>query len=253
MGFLSSDDVHTCSVTDIIGQFVGQTGPKVINQFELGLGRVLFIDEAYRLAGGSSCDNKYAADAIGEIVDAMTKPRYMGNMVVILAGYGDEMEKLLQTNPGLRSRFPTHIEFKNMKGEHCLQHLSQTLAKMGIKVQQSLMDGPHNASRENILATFMQLGLTKGWANGRDVETLAKRLIGHVFVRAGEARGESDAGELTVSYEDLQRFCNEMLVERGGSVRPPARNGNDLLGVKGRLGPMSLNKTTPLTNGYKAF
>lgn len=253
MGFLSSSDVHTCSVTDIIGQYVGQTGPKVIGQFERGLGRVLFIDEAYRLAGGSSCDNKFAADAIGEIVDAMTKPRYMGNMVVILAGYGDEMEKLLQTNPGLRSRFPTHIEFRNMKAEHCLQHLSQTLAKMGIRMKTGLRDGASDPIRDSVLAAFMQLALTKGWANGRDVETLAKRIIGHVFIKAGEATGDTDSGELTVSYEDLQQFCNTMIQERGGSIKTPLRGCNDILGGKEWLGSMPLHKNGGLTNGYKGF
>ncbi|PCD34774.1 hypothetical protein AU210_007371 [Fusarium oxysporum f. sp. radicis-cucumerinum] len=105
IGFLSSDEVVTCSVTNLTGELSGHTGPKVINQFELGLGKVLFIDEAYRLIGDS-----FHKEAIGELVDVMTKPRYAHNMVVILAGYSDEMEELLMLNPGLRSRFPTVLE-----------------------------------------------------------------------------------------------------------------------------------------------
>ncbi|KAJ0144633.1 hypothetical protein HZ326_12620 [Fusarium oxysporum f. sp. albedinis] len=104
IGFLSSDEVVTCSVTNLTGELSGHTGPKVINQFELGLGKVLFIDEAYRLIGDS-----FHKEAIGELVDVMTKPRYAHNIVVILAGYSDEMEELLMLNPGLRSRFPTAI------------------------------------------------------------------------------------------------------------------------------------------------
>ncbi|KAK2478877.1 hypothetical protein H9L39_08251 [Fusarium oxysporum f. sp. albedinis] len=105
IGFLSSDEVVTCSVTNLTGELSGHTGPKVINQFELGLGKVLFIDEAYRLIGDS-----FHKEAIGELVDVMTKPRYAHNIVVILAGYSDEMEELLMLNPGLRSRFPTVLE-----------------------------------------------------------------------------------------------------------------------------------------------
>ncbi|RKK82176.1 hypothetical protein BFJ71_g15360 [Fusarium oxysporum] len=97
IGFLSSDEVVTCSVTNLTEELSGHTGPKVINQFELGLGKVLFIDEAYRLIGDS-----FHKEAIGELVDVMTKPRYAHNMVVILAGYSDEMEELLMLNPGLR-------------------------------------------------------------------------------------------------------------------------------------------------------
>lgn len=234
MGLLSSDDVHACSVTDIIGQYVGQTGPKVIGQFERGLGKVLFIDEAYRLTGGDRCDG-FAKEAVGEIVDAMTKPRYMGNMVVILAGYGDEMEKLLQTNPGLRSRFPTHIEFPHMRPAHCLDHLAYTLSKMSISVQRDVCNGSYDSGREQILEIFTKLIATKGWANGRDVETLAQRIIGHVFVKAGEAGGESRPGELAVSYEDLQRFAIEMLEERGGFYRPNLRTGNELFDVKKQM------------------
>lgn len=77
MGLLSSDEVVFCSATDLVGQYQGQTGPKVINLFESSLGKVLFIDEAYRLTSerGSSSLN---SEAVGELVDSMTNPRYSG-------------------------------------------------------------------------------------------------------------------------------------------------------------------------------
>ncbi|KAK7224940.1 hypothetical protein V2G26_012943 [Clonostachys chloroleuca] len=210
MGLISSDEVITCSVTDIIGEYLGQTGPKVINHFEMGLGKVLFIDEAYRLTG-----DRFHKEAVDEIVDAMTKPRYVGNMVVILAGYGEEMEKLMQTNPGLRSRFPTHITFPNLTPTHCLQLLRQTLAKLQITIPHDL-DEPGSGTGRALDELFNQLTRTKGWANGRDVETIAKSIIGDVFVRAGEEEDGSPLGGLHVSFQELTKALLEMIRERSG-------------------------------------
>ncbi|KAK7743081.1 hypothetical protein SLS62_010714 [Diatrype stigma] len=211
MGFLSSDEVITCSVTDLIGQYCGQTGPKVINQFELGLGKVLFIDEAYRLNPGSD-SSIFTKEAIGEIVDAMTKPRYVGNMVVILAGYTSDMEKLLDSNQGLRSRFATHINFPHMEPHHCFSHLTQQLGKLNIKVGNS-REVP--GTRQMILETFKKLTMSKGWANGRDIETLARSIIGHAFMNAGQVGGDpGEDKELCVSSQDILPFLQTMLKER---------------------------------------
>ena len=104
MGFLSSADVIECSASDLVGQYVGHTGPKK------ALGKVLFIDEAYRLSQGH-----FAQEAMDEIVDIMTKDKFMNKLVFILAGY-DDMNKLLRVNPGLASRF-SEIYFSNMTPE----------------------------------------------------------------------------------------------------------------------------------------
>lgn len=75
LGFLSQVEVVECSATDLIGQYVGETGPKTIKQLERGLGKVLFIDEAYRLGEGS-----FAQEAINELVDTVTKPQFAGKL-----------------------------------------------------------------------------------------------------------------------------------------------------------------------------
>ena len=71
MGILESDEVIEISATELVGQFVGQTGPKTQQQLEKALGKVLFVDEAYRLAEGN-----FAKEAIDEIVDRLTKPDF---------------------------------------------------------------------------------------------------------------------------------------------------------------------------------
>lgn len=82
IGLLASDEVVETSATDFIAPYVGQTGPKTQNKLESGLGKVLFIDEAYRLA-----DGEFAKEAMDEIVDCITKPKFAQKLIIILAGY----------------------------------------------------------------------------------------------------------------------------------------------------------------------
>ncbi len=188
MGFLPNNEVITCSVTDFVGEYQGWTGPKVIKQFDKALGKVLFVDEAYRLSaksGKGSAD--FLLEAVGEIVDAMTKPRYAGKMVIILAGYTNEMEDLMRANPGLRSRFPTHVTFPPMEPKSCLLLLKQQLGKVGIDIEIKVPDGnkPPNFDDKwkKIYRILAKLSVTRGWASGRDIETLARTMIAHVFIQ----------------------------------------------------------------------
>ncbi|KAJ4118742.1 hypothetical protein NW768_010803 [Fusarium equiseti] len=209
MGFISSDEVVTCSVTDLIGQYIGSTGPKVISQFEQGLGKVLFIDEAYRLVGDS-----YHKDAIGEIVDTMTNPRFARNMVVILAGYGDEMETLLSTNPGLRSRFPTIIEFPHLAPEDCLCLLSRLLAKLNIRLSSSVTES--GSANDTIIGMLRALTGTKGWASGRDIENLSRTITERMFTKVGDSEDVFEPGALKVSFYELVDCLEAMLKQKGG-------------------------------------
>lgn len=215
MGFLSTNEVVTCSATDLIGEWQGHTGPKVIAQFNAAVGKVLFIDEAYRLtAKRSTGSTDFVREAAEEIVDAMTQPRYAGNMVVILAGYTDEMEDLMRSNPGLRSRFPTRVLFPPMDSGQALAHLKSQLAKVdiGLDVPDAVRPGDERWKKVHRLLT--KLGATRGWASGRDIETLAKTIVGRVFIGVGQAEEVAEPGPLAVSTEELIKFLQNMLRER---------------------------------------
>jgi SpoVK/Ycf46/Vps4 family AAA+-type ATPase len=81
MGFLATAELIDVSVTDVVGQYVGQTGPKVQQLLDKALGKVLFIDEAYGLG-----DGHFAKEAMDELVDYTTKTKYHKKLVIILAG-----------------------------------------------------------------------------------------------------------------------------------------------------------------------
>ncbi|KAG5788317.1 hypothetical protein H9Q69_012622 [Fusarium xylarioides] len=158
--------------------------------------------------------DSFQKEAIGKLVDAMTKPRYAHNMVVILAGYNDEMEDLLSSNPGLRSRFPTVLDFPQMSPENCLTLLSKTLCKLDINIPEPIIDR-HGAYHAAVLNTLEQLTKSKGWASGRDVETLSNAIIELLFMRAGESEEPCDSEELVLSFEDLENCLKAMLKDRG--------------------------------------
>lgn len=201
MGFLASDKVVECSATDLIGEFVGQTGPKVVKKFDESLGQVLFIDEAYRLGEG-----QFAKEAIDEIVDCLTKERYKGKMLVVLAGYEDEINRLLSVNPGLSSRFPEEFMFINLSPSMCVELLMKKLcAKEILSVELDRAEGV-KVEAENL---FNELSKLSGWGNGRDIETLSARIVGNVLQTQ-----KAQKGKMTVTWANILPQLTQLHSER---------------------------------------
>ncbi|KAI1208325.1 P-loop containing nucleoside triphosphate hydrolase protein [Annulohypoxylon truncatum] len=173
MGFLAEATVVECSATDLIGQYVGQTGPKVQKKFDDALGRVLFVDEAYRLAEGH-----FAKEAMDEIVDCLTKEKYQNKLVVILAGYDNDINRLMNQNPGLTSRFPETVVFSSLPPRHCRDLLLQCLQKKKLNTK-VLEDSPTLDSQ--LLNLFGTLAQTPSWGNARDVQTLARSVFSKIM------------------------------------------------------------------------
>ncbi|SPO07334.1 related to ECM32 - DNA dependent ATPase/DNA helicase B [Cephalotrichum gorgonifer] len=226
MGFLAKAEVVECSASNLVGQYVGHTGLTVRSTFDKALGRVLFIDEAYRLAEGS-----FAKEAVDEIVDSLTKEKYMGKMVVILAGYDDDINRLLSVNPGLSSRFPDVISFSSLAPGACIELLRSRLQQKRAKMKTtkatldlSVLEKMDPGFERDVSENFMQLSMLKGWANARDVETLAM----HIFRRALKADGGGGSGSgggLVVSEDIVRSELTFMLDERRNrdAVRPSRR------------------------------
>ncbi len=116
MGVLQKGHVIECERADLVGEYIGHTAQKTREQLKKALGGVLFIDEAYSLARGGEKD--FGKEAIDALVKAMEDNK--DNLVLILAGYHQEMGWFLQSNPGLRSRFPIHIDFPDYSLEELL-------------------------------------------------------------------------------------------------------------------------------------
>ncbi|KAF8578762.1 P-loop containing nucleoside triphosphate hydrolase protein [Ramaria rubella] len=174
MGFLSSTEVVECSTSDLVGQYVGQTGPKTRDLFEKALGRVLFIDEAYRLSEGH-----FAKEAMDELVGILTQSKYRTKLVVILAGYDQEMNELMARNPGLSSRFPEEIIFHDMPPEQCLEVLKRKLEIESIHID--ALDDPSCAEHKRMVELLGEIASLPSWGNARDVETLSRQMVEKVY------------------------------------------------------------------------
>ncbi len=107
LGVLSSGQLREVTRNDLVGQYVGHTAKITNDVIKSALGGVLFIDEAYSLCRNDH--DTFGLEAIDTLVKAMEDNR--DNLVVILAGYSDEMKDFLKTNSGLKSRFPNIINF----------------------------------------------------------------------------------------------------------------------------------------------
>ncbi|KAI0152242.1 P-loop containing nucleoside triphosphate hydrolase protein [Hypoxylon sp. NC0597] len=200
MGFLAEATVVECSATDLIGQYVGQTGPKVQKKFDEALGRVLFVDEAYRLAEGH-----FAKEAMDEIVDCLTKERYQNKLVVILAGYDNDINRLMNQNPGLTSRFPETILFHNLPPRHCRDLLLQCLQKK--KLDTKDLEASLTLDSK-LLSLFGTLAQTPSWGNARDVQTLAKAVFSRIM------KSKTPDPNRTVSEDLVVDVIKAMIQER---------------------------------------
>jgi probable Rubsico expression protein CbbX len=110
---------HLVSVTrdDLVGQYIGHTAPKTKEVIKKAMGGVLFIDEAYYLYKPEN-ERDYGAESIEILLQIMENNR--DDLVVILAGYKDRMDKFFHSNPGMRSRIAHHIDFPDYSAEELL-------------------------------------------------------------------------------------------------------------------------------------
>lgn len=203
MGFLSTAEVVECSVTDLVGQYIGHTGPKTQKMFEQALGKVLFIDEAYRLAEGH-----FAKEAMDEIVDCLTKPKFAQKLVVILAGYDADINRLMSINPGLTSRFPETIVFRGMNPDECLQLLIRLLKKKK-HLDVGVLDPPSAQLTQRLLVSFEKLSKSPNWASARDVQAIQKAVFGKIMKTASPSKND-----IPVTEKSLLEEIDKMIVER---------------------------------------
>ena len=213
MGVLASDEVVECSASDLVGQYVGQTGPKTRKLFEKALGKVLFIDEAYRLGEG-----QFAQEAMDELVGLLTHERFKGKLIVILAGYDQEINNLLQVNTGLSSRFPEEIVFQNITPDKCLEILDRKLQKQN--VQLPILRDTSSPTYAQLISLVDQLSELPSWGNARDMETLAKKMVEIAL------SGDSSSGTLQLSAQDALSCLNTMLVQRRDRITNQKRHSN---------------------------
>ncbi|MCR5278113.1 MAG: AAA family ATPase [Lachnospiraceae bacterium] len=132
IGILSGGQLVEVSRADLVGKYVGHTAPLTNNVISSAIGGVLFIDEAYSLYRGK--DDSFGLEAIDTLVKGIEDNR--DNLIVILAGYSNEMEEFLTSNSGLKSRFPNVINFPDYTGQELLDIAKITAGSKGYTIDE---------------------------------------------------------------------------------------------------------------------
>lgn len=128
LGYCRKGHLLTVTRDDLVGQYIGHTAPKTKEALKKAMGGILFIDEAYYLYKPDN-ERDYGAEAIEILLQVMENQR--ADLVVILAGYKERMEKFYESNPGLSSRIANHVDFPDYSAEELL-----TIGKMMLEEQQ---------------------------------------------------------------------------------------------------------------------
>ena len=128
LGYVKKGHLLTVTRDDLVGQYIGHTAPKTKEVLKKAMGGVLFIDEAYYLYKPDN-ERDYGSEAIEILLQVMENQR--DDLVVILAGYKEPMDKFYESNPGLSSRIANHIDFPDYTTDELLK-----IAKMMLEEQQ---------------------------------------------------------------------------------------------------------------------
>ena len=193
MGILETGQLVEVGKEDLVARYVGQTAPKTREVLDRARGGVLFIDEAYTLS-------KYTEKDFGEeAIDTIL--RYMENnrdqIVVIVAGYPNEMEGFLKTNPGLKSRFTTTVHFE----DYVLSELMDILELQCGNNGYCLTDGARDRAREILSREKGVEGSDFG--NGRVVRNLLEAAILNQNDRISDLEELTDEVMMTLTEEDF--------------------------------------------------
>lgn len=138
-GVVKNSKFRIVSRSELVAAYEGQTAIKTRKVLDEIKGGVLFIDEAYSLASGQTSHHGYGKEAVNELIEWITREGH--DTVIILAGYGKEMHRFIDSNPGIKSRFPNKINFKDYTALELYQILKLKLAKLKLKMDDEYKNG----------------------------------------------------------------------------------------------------------------
>ena len=179
LGYIAKGHLLTVTRDDLVGQYIGHTAPKTKEVLKKAMGGVLFIDEAYYLYKPDN-ERDYGAEAIEILLQVMENQR--DELVVILAGYKEPMDKFYESNPGLSSRIANHIDFPDYSVEELLQ-----IAKIMLDDQQYKLTPEAEVALSQYITKRKEQPL---FANARSVKNALDRARMRQANRIFDSRGQ---------------------------------------------------------------
>ena len=205
VGVLSKGQLVEVDRSGLVAGYVGQTALKTQEVIQSALGGVLFIDEAYSLASGG--ENDFGREAIEILLKAMEDHR--DDLVVIVAGYDEPMEKFITSNPGLESRFNKYIYFPDYNGEELYRMFEMRCQKNGY------VPTPEAAEKAKALFCDLYENRDENFGNGRDVRNRFEDMISRQANRVAAMEAPTRDDLMALLPEDVLEETAEDGQENG--------------------------------------
>jgi len=194
LGYIRQGHLVAVTRDDLVGQYIGHTAPKTKEVLKKAMGGVLFIDEAYYLYKPEN-ERDYGAESIEILLQVMENQR--DDLVVILAGYKDRMDKFFQSNPGMSSRVAHHLDFPDYDAQELL-----AIANLILEEQQYRF----SPDGEQAFFAYISKRMTMPqFANARSVRNALDRArlrqANRLFARSGGRLTKKDL--VTLEPEDI--------------------------------------------------
>ncbi|WP_423808610.1 stage V sporulation protein K [Pontibacillus yanchengensis] len=193
MDVLSKGHFIEAERADLVGEYIGHTAQKTRDLIKKAIGGVLFVDEAYSLARGGEKD--FGKEAIDTMVKHMEDSH--NDFILVLAGYPTEMDQFLRLNPGLQSRFPIILEFKDYTIEELL-----TIARKMVSEREYVLAKDAEWKLKDHLIRKQQI---KGhsFSNGRYIRNIIEQSIRKHAMRVMKQNRYSHHELVTLTSKDI--------------------------------------------------
>jgi SpoVK/Ycf46/Vps4 family AAA+-type ATPase len=216
-GHIARPEIYETSGLKLTGEYVGSTKKVVEEALNKAKGGVLFIDEAYELGKGS-----FGSEACASLVEAMTNDDKYGGLVIVMAGYQADMQSMLDTNQGLKSRFKRFFDFPDWSSSDCTELFQSEASRNKFSIEDI------EQSMEIIEKGFKRLLPLKGWGNARDVTKLYESVKENRAQRFSEEQASGSGGsslEKIFMKKDIAMAMETLINARMGASGAPRKAG----------------------------
>lgn len=218
LSLLPQGQLIECSASDLVSQNVGGTARLVRERVQEAMGGVLFIDEAYSLS-----TNQHGIEAVNQLVSDLST--YEGQFAVVLAGYPNDIDRLMRENDGLARRFPNEYILPDYSAEE----MHQIFKMMVERDDDNIVIG---RELEEVLPSFCEAwvgGKTRGWGNAGEAETLLTAMKKRCSVRMS-ADGKSPS-LLELEPSDIPENLQHCLAPRSQNLQEAFDEIDKMIGL----------------------
>lgn len=206
LGYSRKGHLVTVTRDDLVGQYVGHTAPKTRDVLKRAMGGVLFIDEAYYLYRPEN-ERDYGQEAIEIMLQVMENNR--DDLVVILAGYKDRMDRFFEGNPGMKSRITHHIDFPDYSAQELMEIAKLMVARQDYRL---------SPQAEEALAQYIARRMAQpNFANARSIRNALERARLRHAARLLSMSGRPLTREDLMTLEPDEIMASRVMAEEQGA------------------------------------